>query len=196
MFVAPNWFTGTIIWACFFIPFILAIIFAIYNGIGLFNTNNSEINDKYMKRFIVSIILVLVLLPVCHGLGGYIWHETYEIPSINEKVVTVQDWQVKPDSAHSSDGIMTIDNANQLMLITSDGEAFVNEENFLFQKFDTRDVLNTLKVGGKYKIQYYGWREGYNSGFPNILSVEEVIDESNATNVSLSNYFGNKLTLQ
>ena len=79
---------------------------------------------------------------------------------------------------------------------TADGEGFLNEENFLFQKFDTRDILNTLKPHGTYNITFFGWREGFNSGFPNILSVNEVVDESNASNVSLNDYFGTKLTLQ
>ena len=90
--------------------------------------------------------------------------------------------------------MMVIDNADELMMITSDGRGFVNEENFLFQKFDTRDILNKLKPNGVYKIKYYGWREGFNSGFPNILSVEEVVDESNVTDVKLSDYFGSKLS--
>ena len=55
-------------------------------------------------------------------------------------------------------------------------------------RFNTRNILNTLKPNGTYKIKYYGWREGYNSGVPNILSVEEIIDESNCTNHSISDY--------
>ena len=41
-----------------------------------------------------------------------------------------------------------------------------------------------------YKIKYYGWREGFNNGFPNILSVEKVIDENHTRIV---NNFGNNL---
>jgi hypothetical protein len=79
------------------------------------------------------------------------------------------------------------------MLITTDGEGFLNQENFLFQKFDTRDVLLQLKPGGTYRVEYYGWREGFNSGFPNILRVVEVIDESGAEDVKVSDYFGTKI---
>lgn len=88
---------------------------------------------------------------------------------------------------------MVIDNANELLLVTTDGEGFFNNENFFFDKFNTRDIFNKLKVGGTYKIKYYGWRNGYNSGFPNILSVEEVIDETNATENKYGDYFGTKL---
>ena len=86
---------------------------------------------------------------------------------------------------------MVINSADDLMLITTDNEGFLNEENFLFGKFNTRDIFNELKVNGTYKIKYYGWREGYNSGFPNILAVEEVINETNASSNDYNKYFGN-----
>ena len=88
--------------------------------------------------------------------------------------------------------MMVIDNANQLMLVTTDGEAFLNEENFFFQKFETRDILNELKPNSTVNITYYGWREGFNSGFPNILSAE-VIDDSHAVNKTINDYFGTKV---
>ena len=74
------------------------------------------------------------------------------------------------------------------MMVTRERECFLNNENFLFGKFDTRDIQNNLKVNGTYKIKYYGWKEGFNNRFPNILSVKEVINESNT---SPNNNFGN-----
>ena len=93
----------------------------------------------------------------------------------------------------NNDGMMTISNADQLMLVTTEKEGFFNMENFLFEKFNTRDILYQLKINGTYKIKYYGWREGFTTGFPNVLSVEEVIDESNATEAKYEDYFGTKL---
>ena len=115
------------------------------------------------------------------------------MPSVQEKVVTVDGWQPKPNVEKNNMGMMIIDSADDLMLVTSDGEGFLNEENFLFQKFNTRDILNELKPNGTYKIQYYGWREGFNNGFPNILSVEEVVDDSHSVNKSVTDYFGTKV---
>ena len=51
-------------------------------------------------------------------------------------------------------------------------------------------MLNQLKENGTYKITYYGWREGFNDGFPNILTVDEVINETNASNMDYNKYFG------
>lgn len=190
VFVPPTWYMGSLIWALFYIPVILCLGFCFYNFYRF--VKGGEDMEKYGYRMIICFVLAFVFTIVCTGVGGYVWHEVYEIPSIEEKVVTVDEWQVKPDVSHTEDGMMVIDNANQLMLITTDGESFINDENFLFQKFDTRDILNNVKPGSVVKLKYYGWREGYNSGFPNILSVE-VINDTNASNTSLSDYFGTKL---
>lgn len=190
VFVPPTWWIGTLIWVSFGIPLFICAIFAGYSIIKCTVFDD----DNYTKYFLICMILILILVPVTEGVGGYIWHEVYEIPSVTSEVVTVESWQVKPDAVHSDKGMMVIDNADQLMMITSDGRGFYNNENFLFQKFDTRDILNNAKPGAKINLTYYGWREGFNSGFPNILSVK-VVDDSNATNVSLGDYFGTKLSL-
>lgn len=64
------------------------------------------------------------------------------------------------------------------MMITTEYEEFLNEKNFLLKKFNTRDIFNELKINEAYKIKYYGWRNGFNSEFPNIISVKEVINET------------------
>lgn len=185
MFVAPNWFEGFLIQFGIFIviPLIIAII------IGLLIKRKKQ--DKTLSIISVGlafIILIIIMMPV----GSVFWHYAYEVPSIQEKTITVQEWQPKAGIEYNTEGMMIIDNADQLMLITSEGEGFLNEENFLFQKFDTRDIFNTLKINGTYKIKYYGWRNGFNSGFSNIISVEKVIDETNTKNNEYNDYFGVK----
>ena len=193
VFVHPSWVTGTLVWVLFCIPLILCILFTVFSAVKFFIFDDNS--EKWLKLFFVGSFLSVFLVFVTLGGGGYLWHEMYEVPSVDSKVVTVEGWQVKPNAVHTEKGMMVVDNADQLMLITTDGEGFYNNENFLFQKFDTRDILNKAKPGSKINVTYYGWREGYNSGFPNILSVE-VIDDSNATDVKLSDYFGTKLSLQ
>jgi len=190
VFVQPTWWIGTLTWFCFCIPLIVCVIFAGYSVIKALVFDD----ERYLKYFFIGLVLCVILVPVTEGVGGYLWHEMYEVPSVTSEVVVVDSWQVKPNAVHTEEGMMVIDNADQLMMITGDGRGFYNNENFLFQKFDTRDILNKAKPGSVVNITYYGWREGFNSGFPNILSVK-VIDESNATNVSLSDYFGTKLSL-
>ncbi len=187
MFVAPNWFEGWLIQFGIFIliPLIVAVI------IGL--TVKKKRNSKGLGLISIGIsfiILLVIMLPV----GSVFWHYAYEVPSVEEKVITVQEWQPKAGIQYNKEGVMVIDNANQLMLITTTGEGFFNDENFLFQKFDTRDVFNKLKINGTYKIKYYGWRNGFNSGFPNIISIEEIINENGTTNNKYEDYFGVKYT--
>lgn len=183
VFIPPTWFEGLLFQSlCVIIPVIVSAI--------IFTTAVIFDSDKLLSGSFI-VLFVGLIVGVC-GIG-LVWHEVYEIPSVDEKVITVQEWQPKV-GIETDGGMMHIDSADDLMLVTTDGECYYNEENFLFQKFDTRDVFNTLKEGGTYKIEYYGWREPFNNGFPNLLSVEKVINESNVTNKHYSNYFGTKLS--
>ena len=179
-FVPPTWSTGLLVMASYFlIPLIIGIILAAI---------------LTMKKHPIIGVTVFVICLLCSCLATTVlWWENYDVPSVQEKVVTVESWQPKAGIQTDKNGVMVIDNADQLMLVTTDGESYLNEENFMFQKFNTRDILNTMKPNGTYKIKYYGWREGFNSGFPNILAVEEVVDESHAHNVKYSDYFGTKV---
>ena len=141
--------------------------------------------DKFGLIIIGAIIIIAGV-----GLASYTWHENFEVPSVDEKIITVADYQIKPNIEKNKQGFIVVDSADDLLLVTTDGESYLNEDNFWFGKWNTRDLFNQLKVGGKYKITYYGWREPFYSTFPNILSVEEVIDESNATNNNFNKYGG------
>lgn len=186
MFVPPTWIEGTLIYALIIvlIPLIIGVSIAI-----VIKIKSDEWEDGLELGFIVMGVLTIPML----GLSGAYWHYNYEVPSVQEKIITVTEWQPRAGITTNDNGMMVIDNAEQLMLLTTEGEGFLNQEHFLFQKFNTRDILIQLKPGGTYKIEYYGWREGYNSGFPNILRVVEVIDESEAEDVKFSDYFGTKI---
>ena len=178
-FIPPTWFEGLLVQIGYcVIPIILAVCVWF-------------VCAAKDHAFIGSVIAVLLIAFALIG-GSFLWWENYEVPSVQSKVVTVQDWQPKAGIHTDNNGMMVIDNANQLMLVTTDGEAFLNEENFFFQKFETRDILNELKPNSTVNITYYGWREGFNSGFPNILSAE-VIDDSHAVNKTINDYFGTKI---
>lgn len=186
VFVPPSWIEG------FLVQFVLYIIIPLFFASILGLTARALVKEEGAGP-VTFVFTFMVILAIMVPVTSVIWHDNYEKPSVNEKIITVKEWQPKAGIQTNSNGMMIIDNADQLMLITTEDEGFLNMENFFFQKFDTRDVLNDLKVNGTYKIKYYGWRNGFNSGFPNILSVEEVIDESTATNKSASEYFGTKL---
>ena len=206
MFVAPNWLEGLLIQVGIYIgiPLLIAVIVGLVKWKKVKDKpykkeypNEPYYEEPYYdesKKMSVAITFALALLIsaiVMYPLGCVYWWSAYEVPSVQEKVITVQGWEPKAGMTSNGYG-MVISNADQLMLVAKDGEGFFNNENFLFQKFNTRDIFNLLKVGGTYKIKYYGWRNGYNSGFPNILSVEQVINETNATTNDYNKYFGTK----
>lgn len=187
MFVAPTWIEGWLIQFVMFIiiPLIIAVI------VGLIVKKKKNSKGLGILSIILSFILIaIIMMPVV----SVYWHFAYEMPSVQEKIITVKEWQPKPGITYNDNGMLIIDNANQLILVTTESEGFINEENLFFSKFNTRDILNELKINGTYKIKYYGWRNGYNSGFPNILSVEKVIDENNAVDNGYEDLFGTKLT--
>jgi len=147
MFVPPNWFEGWLIQfgILILIPLIIAII------IGLIIKRKKDNKGLGILSIGLSfIILIIIMFPI----SSVFWHYTYEIPSVQEKIITVQEWQPKAGIEYNKEGMMIIDNAGQLMLITTEGEGFFNEENFLFQKFNTRDIFNDLKINGTYKIKF------------------------------------------
>lgn len=174
-FVPPTWFEGMLIWIGYIIlPLIIGAAIAAVLALK-------------EHEGIAFIIIMLTIAFACVG-STILWFEQYEVASVQEKVITVDDWQ--PTFGHYWGDVKS---ADDLMLKTSDGELFGNEENFLFQKFATRDILDQLKPNGTYKIKYYGWREGFNNGIPNILDVEQVIDENNTpSHHDISNYMNKR----
>lgn len=175
-FVPPTWIEGTIVWAGYLIIPIL---------IGLIAIGYTQFREKH-EGLGVMIAIICVLIA---GIGSNIlWFEQYEVPSVQEKTITVDDWQ--PTFGHYWGDVRS---ADDLMLKTTDGELYGNTERLLFQKFNTRDILDQLKPNGTYVIKYYGWREGYNNGVPNILSVEKVINETDCPkHHDISNYMNKR----
>lgn len=189
MFVPPNWFEGLITQIGIFvvIPLILALIAGIMAG--KFDHDEGTGATVFEIAFVIGMIL---MIPI----GSAYWWSNYEVPSIQYKNITVKEWQPKPGISTDSNGMMTITSANDLLLVTTDGEGFLNEENLFFGKFNTRDIFNQLKVNGTYEIEYFGWRNGFNNGFPTILKVTRVINENGTHENRYSDYFGTKLATQ
>ena len=175
-FVPPTWWIlGLSKIAYVLIPVIMGILI-ILTGLT---------KDK-MLLIIIGVLIIIAGVE----LSDYVAHNTFEVPSVQEKIITVDDYQIKPNIQKNNKGFIVVDSADDLLLVTKDGESFLNEENFWFGKFNTRDIFNQLKTNGTYKITYYNWREPFFSMFPNILSVDEVIDESNATANNFNKYSG------
>lgn len=139
-FVALSWFSGMLIWAGYIgIPIIIAII-----TFALINRSRNKTLEK-----IAIVILVCCALFAVFG-SSIMWHYQFEVPSVNEKTIKVASWQPKVGIEVNENGLMVIDSADDLMMVTDTGEGFLNQENFLFFKFNTRDIYNQLKVNGTY----------------------------------------------
>lgn len=140
---------------------------------------------------IVGIAIILLLVGgVSAIVNGFVQEQNQYKDSIKEEVVTIQSVSPAPGLSPNSFGQLMVDNAEQLMFYTTDGVGFQNTEDELMGKYETRDLLVNLKIGGTYKIKYVGWRDGQNSKFPNILSITEVKDESKAVEFSWNDYLG------
>lgn len=175
-FVPPTWFEGALIWASYLvIPVIIGIIALIYTWF---------LKEKHEG---IGLIICIACLVLAMFGSQVLWHEQYEVPSVQEKIITVDNWQPTFGKYWGE-----IESADDLMMQTTDGELFANEEHFLFQKFNTRDILNNLHVNGTYKIKYYGWREGFNNGVPNILSISEVINETGTKSNDITHYMNKR----
>ena len=161
------------------LPLIIGIILAGYVFIS------DKRDKKHVTCLAIGIIFIIIGGVMCVGGADFVWHETFEVPSVQEKVITIAGWQPRPGVNAGE-----INDASDLLLITTDGEAFENTETFWFQKFDTRDIFYQLRENGTYKIKYYGWREGFTNSFPNVLSVEQVVDENGTVPPSYNKYFG------
>ena len=142
-FLQPTWFSGIIIWASYILIPIIIAIFIVFLGI--------KSKSKTFKK-ILMVISILCVLIACLG-PNILWHYQFEVPSVSEKIITVGSWQPKAGIDVNENGLMLIDSADDLMMITATGEGFLNEENFLFFKFNTRDIYNQLKVNGTYIVK-------------------------------------------
>lgn len=208
VFVHPTWFEGMIIMSSYvIIPVIIGLIILgisyIFNhygeakydkDYGLSRTLVRKENKKYIK--ISNILFIIGVIVIIIGIFGgslgssYFWHEQMEVPSVQTKNITVSEIMLGVNSGTE------ITDASELMIVTSDGEMFENTESFWFNKFETRTILQQLKVNGTYEITYYGWREGFNDGFPNILKVNKVVDESGVSpDYNINKYFGQRMSI-
>lgn len=91
-------------------------------------------------------------------------------------------------SRHTIEGC-TVDSKDRGTTVTSDGDGnvtsttnyrvytdcgvFVVEDNFFLGKFNSADTYGSLSEGETYDLEVVGWRNGFLSWFPNILSAKE-----------------------
>ncbi len=76
----------------------------------------------------------------------------------------------KERTTHVSDGTST----QQKLVYTNDCGTFTVDDAWYQGKFNSADTYGMLKDGKTYTLTVMGWRNGFFSWFPNILSAQEV----------------------
>lgn len=183
-FVPPTWVEGLAVQLVMYVVIPLIVALAI-GAIAWIKTKDIAAGA------LVFGVAMGILMVIAYPIGCVYWYDNYEVPSVQEKIITIQGYEPVPGIMTNEEGNIVIDNADQWLIVTTNG-SYLNEENFFFGKYDTRDIIQKLKIGGTYRIKYYGWREGRTSSFPNILSVEEVINETGAK--EFKNYYGTQVS--
>lgn len=196
MYVEPSWIElliNGIVIDVVFLLIAVGLAFGISKLIIPKIKNALNINDETeikVARIILIVILTAILVMPFSIVADSVWSNVMEKPSVREDTITIYAIQPRPGAVKMNNNGYYIDNSNQLMFITQDGKEFENTENWNFNKFETRTIFNKLKVYGTYRIKYYGWRNGHSNEFPNILSVEEVINENGTQPNDFNKYFG------
>lgn len=65
-------------------------------------------------------------------------------------------------------------NSSQQKLVYTSCGVFEVQDSFLLLKFNSADTYGYLKEGQTYELDYYGWRIGLFSFFPNIVGATPV----------------------
>lgn len=59
-------------------------------------------------------------------------------------------------------------------LVYTDNGVYQNTDSLINGKFDSSDVYNQIQAGHKYSCDVTGWRNGFMSWYPNIVSCKEI----------------------
>lgn len=105
-------------------------------------------------------LFVIVLLVVSASAVGYLSSRTTETCTVESKERTT----------HVSDGNST----QQKLVYTTDCGTFTVDDAWYSGKFNSADTYGMLQKGKRYEFDVMGWRNGFFSMFPNILSARQV----------------------
>jgi len=106
---------------------------------------------KNLKFFAVILLVIGVIFayPVAY------WSST------ETKTITVKDKE-RVNKKESS----------YYLVYCEEGE-FMNDDSWLFFKWNSSEIYGDLEAGKKYKVKVAGWRWNFGSWYENIISIEE-----------------------
>lgn len=128
-----------------------------YNRSNRYNTSRSRSFPVFGCVFVAVVILVIL------GIVGAIITTVSSNNAHNTQTCKVDDKDRSSDSK-----------GNSIYRIYSDCGVFAVDDNLFFGKFNSADTYNKIKVGSTYQFDTVGFRNGFLSMFPNILSATPV----------------------
>lgn len=108
---------------------------------------------------LVAVLIGLVIV------GGVVF-TIVEHQNIKTVTFKVQDKTVKV--GRDSDG----NTSSEYLIFTNKG-VYKDTDSFWFFKFRSSDLYGDLRVGHTYTCKVYGYRIGFTSSYPNIISCQE-----------------------
>ena len=63
--------------------------------------------------------------------------------------------------------------SSKWLVFTAEHDVLENTDSLLWFKFNSSSVQGQLMVGETYTVNVYGWRSGFLSWYPNIISIVE-----------------------
>lgn len=122
--------------------------------------------DWSMVRFIVGAAIVIGLIVIgCVLYFGSI--RTVEGCTVDSKERTVD-----VSSSTDKDGKTSTTTTQKKLVYTSCG-VFTVDDNIFLLKFNSADTYGALREGETFDLKIIGWRNGFFSWFPNVLSAEK-----------------------
>jgi hypothetical protein len=111
-----------------------------------------------MKRIFGLVLTLVILAVVVIGTAPYWTH--------GSKVVTVTGVTTKRMEHSGKD--------QDVYLVFTDDQTYRNSDTLYFFKFNSSDVQGKLIQGGRFRIEYYGFRVPVLSKYKNIIKAEKV----------------------
>ncbi len=113
-----------------------------------------------MKKIAKDMVAVLVLALLVIVPIEFFFHPIYRYSTARDVTITVIDKQYVKKS-----------NTGYYLIFTKHHDVFKNVDSWVNLKFNSSSIYGKLEKGKTYRVHVYGWRIGFFSLYPNIVSV-------------------------
>lgn len=135
--------------------------------------NRSYGYGRSSDRFGIGLILAVATVLVVVGLVGPIIYHSYS--SHHEKTVTVTDKERVCKSGSDCNYLLFTTNS------AGKSETFKVGDSILIRRFRSSDTYGSIHRCHRYKLTYYGWRNGWLSSYQNVIEAQDLGRAENCT---------------